>query len=202
MRWLLLVLLTTTAAAEPFSPTIYTARRVESSKRQVTRHASRQRETDIRITMGLRLTGVVDVEARGRESDRVELSKGGITSTDVTDITWATTWTGTWADRNGERVLDLELASETCTHVQTTAGGATQTLPCVAASKQATVACRRKRIMATPAGGKPATRGHAAWQCSVQQGSLGQTPVPWTAGDTTCLETKVGVGGKMTFVEC
>lgn len=198
---LLLLLLAPTAAAEDVSPLTYTSRRVQNIKQPsgtTTIHTS----SDISIRMALRPTGMVDVVANGTDDFSVVTpTKTSLTFRSDVDATWTTTWVGTWTERNGERVLDLELAIDSCKKSESFEDGLSNPVPCAAPSKRATVVCKSERVSAAV----PKTqkkRAHAAWRCSVTQGSLGPTPVPWVVGNTQCIETKIDANGAMSFVEC
>jgi hypothetical protein len=203
MRWQLLVflLLVSTAAAEDATPRTYTSRRVENIKRPLG-GTSHYRNGDVSVKLALRATGALDLVAKGTGSDRFYTPTSTSLAFDITaKASWTTTWIGTWAERKGERVLELELASDRCTKNEIAEDGIARPEPCVAASKRATVVCKRERVRAAVPETQN-TRDHAAWRCSVTQGSLGSTPVPWVVGNTQCLASTIDANGAMSFVEC
>jgi hypothetical protein len=112
---------------------------------------------------------------------------------------WRYVWAGSWAEKDGGMVLDLQRPEARCEQTVTDRGAAAPPAPCPEMPGALALACRAERLSVGETFISPdsAKRPYEIWRCVLKEGTRvrGSTPFSWVLGKAACIETATGPGG-------
>jgi len=200
MRFALVLLATSTAAAQPTRN--LEMRYLRSENLHIANQGGAMNWFDeVTLRLELRANGKLAGAETGKQRKH-DLHVRGSSSYTTEDLQrWTHKWSGTWKQSGAALALDVVLDSRTCTRVKTSSDAPSETKTCGTVTKQIHFDCTSEQISVYLTG-RAAKVTRDIWQC-LPAGTvdLDRTPTSWVFGKTSCVKRLGGMSG-MSYESC